>query len=287
MVAKGLRSSWLASATNCRCTLWAPCSRASSAFIVAASRPISSRVAGTGTRWLRSRSDMAATRARIASTGRSASPVAAKVASAVTNTSAGTPSQSRCSAVLTLLSTPFRGTAASTVRGPSGVMIPRTATISVSSGSIAGETISSVTTPPGTGRALLSGICPTSGALAATIAPLASRTCTRSSAERSSRTASAGPSGASRAATCSVCSNAVASAAERSERSSSTTWATPPVTRARATTAAAVAAARARTPARRVTKRRSRETIPLTLRCNPGEGTNSGDAQESWQRATR
>ena len=43
IVASGLRSSWLASATNRRWTAWPACSRASIAFMVSASRPTSSR----------------------------------------------------------------------------------------------------------------------------------------------------------------------------------------------------------------------------------------------------
>ena len=74
MVASGLRSSWLASATNRRCTFCALSSRAIISFMVSASRPTSSRATGTGTRSARSFSLIDATRARIASTGRSARP---------------------------------------------------------------------------------------------------------------------------------------------------------------------------------------------------------------------
>ena len=45
IVASGLRSSWLASATKRRCTACPACSRASMAFIVSARRPTSSRAA--------------------------------------------------------------------------------------------------------------------------------------------------------------------------------------------------------------------------------------------------
>ena len=74
IVASGLRSSWLASATNRRCTAWPACSRASISFIVSASLPTSSRAGGTGTRTDGSR--VVATRARMASTGRRARPAA-------------------------------------------------------------------------------------------------------------------------------------------------------------------------------------------------------------------
>ena len=70
IVVNGLRSSWEASLTS---RSWAArpfSSRPSMAFIVVASWAISSRAPGTGTRCARSALEIDATRARIASTGR-------------------------------------------------------------------------------------------------------------------------------------------------------------------------------------------------------------------------
>ena len=74
MRVSGLRSSCDASATK-RCCRWAASStRSSMSFIVRARRAISSSPGGTGTRRCRSRPPIAATSARIASTGRSVRP---------------------------------------------------------------------------------------------------------------------------------------------------------------------------------------------------------------------
>ena len=70
----GLRSSWLASSTKRRCRSCESSSRASIAFIVCASRPISSWVAGSGTRRFRSSAPIRSTSRRIDSTGRKRPP---------------------------------------------------------------------------------------------------------------------------------------------------------------------------------------------------------------------
>ncbi len=77
------------------------------AFMVWASRAISSSLRGSGTRRARSRSPMAATSARMASTGRSARPVARQVRAAVV--SSRSPLSAARAAVVT-------SSAASTVR---------------------------------------------------------------------------------------------------------------------------------------------------------------------------
>ncbi len=91
MAATGLRSSCEASDTNWRWRVDAASSRSSMAFIVWASRPISSSVSGVGTRRWIVAPPMAATSARIASTGRNARPTRYHATAATAATSSGTP----------------------------------------------------------------------------------------------------------------------------------------------------------------------------------------------------
>ncbi len=100
----GLRSSCEASAMNCRWRIPEDSSRSRVAFMVAASRAISSRVPGSGTRRCRSRSLISATSARIASTGRRARPVTHQVTAPTSASSSGTPTIRAATVVLSAAS---------------------------------------------------------------------------------------------------------------------------------------------------------------------------------------
>ena len=94
--AKGVRSSWLASATRARCRASDPCSRPSSPFMVAASAAISSRVRGTWRPGAGSRAETEATSRRSRSTGdraARASPYPPSPAAATNTTPAMTSSR--------------------------------------------------------------------------------------------------------------------------------------------------------------------------------------------------
>ncbi len=103
--ARGLRSSCEASLTKRRWRSEERCRRSSMRFMVAARRPTSSPVPGSGTRWCRSPAPISATRERMASTGRRARPTTSQVTTATTPTSRGTTMAivrpKRCTSALT------------------------------------------------------------------------------------------------------------------------------------------------------------------------------------------
>ena len=93
VLASGLRSSWLASATNRRCASDAASIRSSIVFMAVASAATSSSATGTGSRVCRFREVMVAACRRIASTGPSVRPTDTKAAAATTRTSSGMPTR--------------------------------------------------------------------------------------------------------------------------------------------------------------------------------------------------
>ena len=94
MLESGERSSWDASATNCRWRSREPSSRASIWFMVVASRWISSREAGSGTRRSSWSPEIWSTSARIRSTGASARVATIQVVPPTRSSSSGRPTSS-------------------------------------------------------------------------------------------------------------------------------------------------------------------------------------------------
>ena len=124
--ARGLRSSWEASATNARCWSAACCNRASIAFIVRARRAISSAVVGSGTR----RSSLA--RRDLVHLGPDGVDRAQRAADGPPDDpgedgGAGTPMASPRTSAATLSSTSSRLPATSTVSAPAGPASSRAA----------------------------------------------------------------------------------------------------------------------------------------------------------------
>ncbi len=119
-VATGLRSSWLASETNCRRTASPPSNRSSIAFIVVASRATSSCPGGRGTRSDRSRWLMPSTVRRMRVTGRSARPTNTYVANPTASSSSGPATANPAAAACSVSSPVPRDCATNTVdRRPS------------------------------------------------------------------------------------------------------------------------------------------------------------------------
>ena len=87
-VASGLRSSWLASETNRRCSVSEACSRSSMVFMVSARAWISSLVGGTSTRPSSRSALIRATWPRIRSTGRRERPTSSHTATATVRAAA-------------------------------------------------------------------------------------------------------------------------------------------------------------------------------------------------------
>src|SRR5699024_2930208 len=103
-VDRGLRSSWEASPMNATWAVRAASRRASMAFIVRASRAISSSASGTGTRSPRPDTEISATRERIDSTGRSTRPIARWTNTAVTRPATGTKARNRTAPAVSIVS---------------------------------------------------------------------------------------------------------------------------------------------------------------------------------------
>jgi hypothetical protein len=93
---------------NARSRRLAASSRPSIAFIVRASRAISSSPAGSGTRRSSSPAEMAVTSARIASTGRRARPTTSQVTTPISSPTSGTPTSSSRRSVPTVSETSSR-----------------------------------------------------------------------------------------------------------------------------------------------------------------------------------
>ena len=137
--ASGLRSSWEASATNRRCRWAERCSRSSMAFMVWAKRPTSSLTGGSPTRRSSEAvSVMAATWARMTSTGRSARPTSSHTRNPASRRTPGAPQASARRSSCTVSSACNISVATMTLADPAGVCPVRTTTRKLASGAIGG-----------------------------------------------------------------------------------------------------------------------------------------------------
>ena len=120
-IVSGVRSSWLASATNARSCASAAWRRPSIAFNVSPRRESSSCVDGTGSRRSGSDPEMAAACRRMASTGRSAARATPRAVSVASSSAAGPPIRSRVSRPWSASSRSSTDVPTTTTRGPPGV----------------------------------------------------------------------------------------------------------------------------------------------------------------------